>query len=264
LTKAESLARKFRDYFVRHGVLSVTKLDRMKHVELVCELMLAAHTGEVGDKKTALDRAMSSDSLTHHQAEKAAERVQRALNRLEKMFPKVRQTRFAQLADFYTLAAIIEQFDREGLVLTNKRSNRLAADLLTAFSVGVDTVKMKQKKAQGVSAGEEQYREYLLTVLEGTDARENRQRRAHILRGLFASLFAVKDKDRRFSVEQRRVMWNSTSEPKCTGKKCKNNGLLTWDNFTLDHIKPWAKGGRTDLKSAALMCQSCNSSKGSR
>jgi hypothetical protein len=260
LTTAERLARKFRDYFVKHKVLSVAKLARMKHVELICELMLAAHTGAVGNKKTALDRAMSADSLTQHQADKAAERVRKALNRVAKFFPKFRQTRFAQLADFYTLATLIEQFDREGLILTNRRNNKLAADLLTAFSTGVDTVRVKQKKAQGVKPGEEQYREYLLTVLEGTDALDQRKRRAELLRGLLESLFAVKDSDRGFSIEQRRVLWNTTAVRKCTGCSC----VLTWDDFTIDHVKPWSKGGPTALENAALMCLSCNSAKGNR
>lgn len=260
LRTAERLARKFEGYFTQHGVLSAAKLERMKHVELVCELMLAAHTGAVGNKKTALDRAMSADSLTPHQAEKAAVRVQRALTRVARLFPKLHQTRFAQLADFYTLATLVERFDREGLVLTNKRNNGLAADLLSAFSTGVDVVKLKQKKVANLKPSEEPYRQYLLTVLEGTDALGQRQDRERLLRGLLESLFAVKDKDRGFSPEQRRILWNSTAVRKCTGCSC----ALTWNDFTIDHVKPWSKGGATALENAALMCQSCNSAKGSR
>ncbi|MGD0778143.1 MAG: HNH endonuclease signature motif containing protein [Candidatus Solibacter sp.] len=39
---------------------------------------------------------------------------------------------------------------------------------------------------------------------------------------------------------------------------------LTWDNFTIDHIKPYSKGGRTELDNADLMCRSCNAAKGNR
>ncbi|MBM3841594.1 MAG: HNH endonuclease [Verrucomicrobia bacterium] len=39
---------------------------------------------------------------------------------------------------------------------------------------------------------------------------------------------------------------------------------LTWDDFTIDHIDPYSKGGRSRLENAALMCRSCNSSKGKR
>jgi len=35
-------------------------------------------------------------------------------------------------------------------------------------------------------------------------------------------------------------------------------------DFTLDHLKPFSKGGRTQLKNAALMDRSCNAAKGNR
>ena len=40
--------------------------------------------------------------------------------------------------------------------------------------------------------------------------------------------------------------------------------VLTWDNFTADHIDPHSKGGQTKLGSAALMCREHNSAKGNR
>lgn len=39
---------------------------------------------------------------------------------------------------------------------------------------------------------------------------------------------------------------------------------LTWHDFTIDHIKPWSKGGKTALENAALMCQEHNSGKGNK
>jgi 5-methylcytosine-specific restriction endonuclease McrA len=53
-------------------------------------------------------------------------------------------------------------------------------------------------------------------------------------------------------------LWNGSEEKEC--KKC--GEVLTWDNFTIDHIKPYSKGGRTSLDNAQLMCRSCNSRKG--
>lgn len=262
LKQAERLARKFRQYFTHHRILTGGQLDRMKDVELLCELMLASHTEAVTNKKSALDKVMQAGSLTPASATKAADRTARTLRLIMKMIPNLRQTRFVQLADFYSLATLIGQFEREGMILNNRRRNRLAADLLVAFSTGVDVVKLKQKKAQGAKPSEEQYREYLMTVLEGTDSLPQRQRREQILRGLLASLFAKKDKDRGFSMEQRRVLWNGTAARKCVGAGC--NRTLTWEDFTIDHVKPWNKGGRTALENAALMCVSCNSKKGNR
>ncbi|MBC7816953.1 MAG: HNH endonuclease, partial [Planctomycetaceae bacterium] len=39
---------------------------------------------------------------------------------------------------------------------------------------------------------------------------------------------------------------------------------LSWDDFTIDHIKPHSKGGASRLENAALMCRHHNSAKGNR
>jgi len=92
-----------------------------------------------------------------------------------------------------------------------------------------------------------------------------RRKREGILRGILESMFAKKDAQRGFSAEQRRIMWNTASSRRCPGKwsKC-GRKELTWEDFTLDHISPHSKGGRSRLENAALMCRKCNSAKGNR
>ena len=36
------------------------------------------------------------------------------------------------------------------------------------------------------------------------------------------------------------------------------------DELTVDHVKPWSKGGRTELSNAQLLCRPCNSKQGNR
>ncbi len=36
------------------------------------------------------------------------------------------------------------------------------------------------------------------------------------------------------------------------------------DELTVDHIKPWSKGGRTELSNAQLLCRACNSKKSNK
>lgn len=103
-------------------------------------------------------------------------------------------------------------------------------------------------------------REYLLTVKEGTDELGQRLKREQILDGLLRTLFEKKDRNRTFSTAQRRIIWHSTDERRCSS--CSE--ALTWDDFTIDHKMPYAKGGPTALSNAALMCRECNSKKGSR
>lgn len=264
LKKADQLARRFEGYFTEMGILSAAQLNRMKHIELVCELMISIHQGDVINKKAALDKVMRAAGFTDAQVNKAASLTATALNRVKRMFPKLYTTRLCKLTDFYSLAVLVAKFESEGLVLTDKRLNRLAWDLLVAFSTKVDEMRENQKKVIGTSRPEDSvYREYLLTVSQMTDDVSQRRKREGILRGILESLFARKDSQRGFTSEQRRIIWNTASNRRCTGKLC-GGKMLTWEDFTLDHINPHSKGGRSRLDNAALMCRKCNSAKGNR
>jgi HNH endonuclease len=148
-------------------------------------------------------------------------------------------------------AVLIQEFERQRLILNDRKRNRLAWDLLVAFATGVDKVRLRQKEIKATEPGQELYREYLLTVLQGTDEISQRKRRVDILGGLLEPLFLKKDRSRAFSKEQRRILWNNSEAPRCA----EGNHILTWDDFTVDHVDPWGKGGLTDLKNADLMCR---------
>jgi len=260
LKAAGKLASRFEDYFLENKILTDAQLTRMKHVELICELMISIHQGDVINKKAALDRMMDDKSFSSAKAKSIQTKLTTILNRTKRMFPKLYQTRFHQLSDFYSLVVLISKFETEKLILTDRKRNKLAWDLLVAFSDGVDRTRLLQKNVEGIPANLEKCRDYLLTVTQSTDEISQRRRREEILRGLLESLFVKKDKYRLFSPEQRRIIWNSTKERIC--KKCGEK--VTWSDFTVDHIKPFSKGGKTKLDNAAIMHRSCNSSKGNR
>jgi len=260
LREADKLARKFQEDLRKLGVLTTGQISRMKHVELMCELMLSAHQGDVINRKAALDRVMGAKSFTDMQTRKAAARVTTALNRIKRMFPKLSTTRLRQLTDFYSLAVLILKFEAEGLILTDKRRNFLAWDMLEVFCANVDKVRENQRKAIGSKPEQEMYRDYLMTVSQTSDDVNQRRKREAHLRGILASLFARKDSQRGFTAEQRRILWSTTTQRKC--KHCSKP--LTWQDFTIDHIDPYSKGGRSRLENAALLCRPCNSAKGNR
>ena len=176
------------------------------------------------------------------------------------MFPKLNGTRFRQVTDFYSLTVLVSKFEGERLLLTDRRRNRLAWDLLSAFGTTVDQVRENQRRAVGIKPHQETARDYLLTVSQMSDDVNQRRKREAILRGVIGSLFAAKDAQRGFTLEQRRILWHTAAQRKCSS--CRR--LLSWSDFTIDHIDPHSKGGRSRLENAALMCRSCNSSKGNR
>jgi hypothetical protein len=256
------LAGRLESYFEGNGIFSAGQLSRMKHVELVCELMLSLVQGDVLNKKTALDRVMATSSFDGRQLGRAARMVTTTLNRIKRIFPQLKTTRFRQVTDFYTLAVLIGKFEQEGLILTDRRRNRLAWDLLQAFATNVDEVRELQRKAKGARADQELYRDYLLTVSQMTDDVSQRRKREQILRSILESLFARRDGQRGFTAEQRRIIWNSSANRTCSYPGCKKK--LSWEDFTIDHINPHSRGGRSRLDNAALMCRQHNSRKGNR
>jgi len=260
LQKADKIATDNIPFFRAAKILSLSQISRMKHIELICELMVAAHLEDVANKKAALDKIMKSETLEGRHLIKAAKLTITSLNRLKRMFPQLDQTRFRKISDFYSLAVLVQKFEREGLILINARRNELAWGILRAFGSGVDNIGLKQKKLENLQPGQELYRQYYLTVREGTDEINHRRERERILQGLIRPLFEKRDSARQFSVEQRRILWNTTTARKC--QKCRKT--LTWEDFTIDHIDPHSKGGRTSLDNAALLCRKDNSSKGNR
>jgi len=260
LRVASKLATRYENFFYDNEILTIGQISRMKHVELISELMLSIHQGEVLNKKSVLDRVMQSGNLTLNQTRKAESNTILSINRIKRMFPKLYLTRFKQMSDFYSLVVLLSKFEDEKLILTNKRRNKLAWEILIAFSNGVDIVRGKHKRLENISEHEETYRQYLDTVIRGTDELQQRLKRQQILRSLLQSLFERKDSNRLFTSEQRRLLWNISLERKC--KACRR--VLSWEDFTIDHIDPYSKGGKSKLDNAALMCRSCNSKKGNR
>lgn len=260
LKRAREVARRHAAYLRDNRIVSASQQERMKHVEFVCELIVSAHYEDVVDQRTVLDRVMQHDTLKGRALDAAVSSVVHGLTTLKRLFPDLGATRFRSLADFYSLVVLVQRFERAGLVLQDRKRNALAREMLLRLSNGVDGVAEKVRRAEGASPAESLYRDYYLTVREGTGQLRQRRRREEILRGLLEPLFEVKDSRRLFSEEQRRILWNTTETKRCA--KCRKT--LSWENFTVDHIAPHSLGGRTALENAGLLCRADNSAKGNR
>ena len=211
-------------------------------------------------KKKALDGIIGGQTLETRTLRHALQETVRILNLVKKVFPDIKTTRFANSADFYSLFVFLWELDIEGCILSDTKRNRQAQKLLVWLSNGVGTVRQQQRKAEGASSDQRLFADYLLTVQGDTDSLATRQRRAEILKKVFGGLFEMKDEQRGFTIEQRRLIWHSDDRKRCP--QCRKP--LSWNNFTIDHIKPHALGGKSTLSNATLMCRSCNSRKGKK
>lgn len=260
LKQAGRLAEKRKRFFLENRILTAGQISRMKHVELVCELMASIQAKGLINKKKALDGIIGGQSADQRTLRKSVQETTRILNLVKKMFPDIKTTRFANSADFYSLFVLVWEMDREGCILVDAKRNRQAQKLLVWLSNGVGIVRQQQRKAEGAHVDQRIFADYLLTVQGDTDSLATRQRRAEILKKIFGGLFEKKDEQRGFTIEQRRLIWHSEDRKRCPN--CKKP--LSWTNFTIDHIKPHALGGKSTLSNAALLCRSCNSRKGKR
>lgn len=260
LKEADWLVNRHYDYLLDNWVFSQAQIDRMKGTELFAELLMSIHKGGPINKKTALDRAIGNEDINGNTLNRLSGTFTRTLNLVRRMFPEIRQTRFCNSAEFYTLFMLVWEMDNEGYILNEPRRNKAAAALLRRLSTGVDELRDQLRKAKPAKPTQRLYSDYLLTVQGDTDSSATRERRRELMRGLLLSLFERRDENRLFSAEQRRIIWNSDEKRVCA--KCRKP--LRWDDFTVDHIMSWIKGGRTDLKNAQLMHRHCNSKKGAR
>ncbi|HQQ01265.1 MAG TPA: DUF262 domain-containing protein [bacterium] len=260
LKQAGKLAERHKTYFIENRVLSIGEISRMKHIELVCELMASIHSGGPINKKAALDSIIGGEVVDSRSLKKCVQQFIRILNIMKRMFPDLRTTRFANSVDWYSLFMLVWEMDKAGCILNNVTRNRQAQVLLIELSIGVDTVRQLQRKAEGAGSNQRLFADYLLTVQGNTDSLPTRKRRADLLRQLLGGIFEEKDDQRNFTIEQRRLIWHSEEK-----KKCADCGeTLTWNNFTIDHRKPYSRGGRTSPANAQLMCRKHNSMKGAR
>lgn len=259
---AGRLADRFESYYRKHRILSRGAISRMKHIELTCELIASIARGGPLNKKKALDEVIGGQAIQGTKLKKCAQEFIRIANLVGKMFPRLRETRFANAVDYYSLFLLVWELDRKSCVLNNGTRNRQAEKLLLWLSLGVDQVRQQQRKTIGASPDQHIFADYLMTVQGDTDSQATRERRAQLLNSLLAGLFEKKDERRMFSSEQRRLIWHSDGTKRCTYTGC--GVKLDWTNFTIDHIKPFAKGGVTSSNNAALMCKRHNSMKGVR
>lgn len=258
LKEMRSFAHKMDKRLVQMAVLNENEVSRMKDVEFLSELVISVINDAVTDKKKLLDQMMTPNGVDMRRATKAFKTLERAVKIIGDVLPDIQETRFRKKADFYSLAFwFASRMDERAFA--DRASKEEAGALLRKFAYMADTDYANIKNGRKVDDGSTTVA-YIQSVREGGDAKSHRQERDKILSEVLAGVFDKKDSKRLFNEVQRRIIWAQADKPKC----CKCKKPLTWETFEVDHINPHSKGGRTDLANAALICKSCNASKGNR
>lgn len=263
LKTGQRLAEERKAFLLRHKVISASQAHRMKHVELLTELMLAMHAGQPLNKKRSIDDIMRGAPFEARHLAIAKQHVIRALNLVEAVLPDMKSTRFRNTTDFYSLALLLHTLREEGQSISahNSIRNSVAAALLRDFARNVDEVNDQMRLGKGVLPHQQPFRDYLMTVRADTDSFKQRKTREVLLRDVLDGVFDTKDPTRLFTPTQRRIVWHATFQKVCgfCGKTIKR-----WEDMSVDHVRPHTKGGRTDLSNAQLSHRSCNSKAGAK
>ena len=261
LKTVQQLAEKAEPGLIRQGILTKSQAQRMRHAELIAELLLAVHTGRPLDGKSELDRILSGKSILPGPLENARKDLVAAQKLVGAMLPTLKTTRFRRLADYYSLVVMVAALRREGkaISLKDKRRLLLAGELLIEFARGVDQVSETHGKSEEPLPDLEPHRKYLLTTTAGTDKLANRKRRQNILAEVLEGVFEDLDPKRTFNATQRRILWHGSAKKICC--EC-GETIVAWEDLQIDHILPYIRGGKTVLKNAGLIHKWCNESKG--
>lgn len=263
LKVAQRTAEDLAPALLKGNVVSRSQIQRMKHVELITELLLSVNAGMPLNKKTKIDEVIRGGGLSAAEVSQAAKDLRQAVSLVNLLLPDLKTTRFHRLADFYTLVLLLYRLRSEGLSVTahNSARNRLAGELLRSFGTAVDGVGEKITIGLPVLRSEETFRDYLMTVKEGTDSKAQRDRREKLLRGVLSGVFEPLDHNRLFSETQRRILWHTSLKRTCVF--CKQP-VLRWEDLEIDHVKAHIKGGSTKLSNAGLSHKKCNAAAGAK
>jgi hypothetical protein len=263
LRVAQRLADEQRGFLVKHNIVTASQVQRMKHVELLTELLLSIHAGQPLNKKTKIDEIIRGAALDTNELRDAAASLRRALRLAETVLPDLKTTRFHNGVDFYTLALLLHRYKEEGKAVSahSSQRNALAGALLRDFARGVDEVNEQIRQGKGLHSGQEPFREYLLTVRSDTDSFKQRMTRERLLREVLDHVFDDLDSYRLFNATQRRIVWHASSTKKCAF--CKTP-IRRWEDMAVDHVKPYSRGGKTQLANAAISHKRCNAAAGAK
>lgn len=264
LNRAHALAQDLRERFVELGVLTATGISRLAHVELTLELLLSIAQGQPLNKKTSIDQIISGHKIPNADLHSAANRLKRAVADAEDIWiagttrsRSLESSRFSHASDFFSLIYFLADRRTNGSVLL-KPNAAIAHDLLAGFDVMTLEVANAQRAYLRMPHGSERAVRYLQTVKEGTDSYTHRVARHRILGEILDdTVLTPLDPKRRFSSDQRRLLWLKSN------RECERCGCeLKLGDAQLDHVVPYILGGKTVRTNARVLCQPCNTSRG--
>ena len=228
-------------------------IDRMGDQHHLSQLMVAMIEGKPLDKSDMVDHYYEVFDGRCRQKNMWQARFLANLEVIKKALPN--KSRFTNnKADFYALFLIVDFYRRKyPHSMTDGRIIGAVGDALDSFDSDYTEFLDRRKSDPDLFPLMERYRE---TVVGRQREEEPRAERMKILRGLLDPIVVRPvDKQRMFTTEQRRYIWERSEDKLC----CRCKKPVVDSDYEPDHFPTsWAKGGRTNIGNGAVAHIACN------
>ena len=160
------------------------------------------------------------------------------------------------------VAIVKDIFPKEELQSTGfgRRTHYISLFMAILFT-GKDYYLLGQvdkSKKQLISFMNNQPKEYRDSVIGGIRHKERRAKRVKLLSEVLKKSAIPLDKKRNFDPSVKMKLWNMPGGHEC--QIC-HKAIKEFNQATVDHIIPWAKGGKTEEMNAQIAHSSCNKKK---
>lgn len=194
---------------------------------------------ESGEKGELSDFLKTNKNIAAVESSKLKSKFRKTINNLELILPTVdlKSCQYSTRTHFISLFLSIGLLIPEYYILRDE--NNLRNDLLDFI--------------------ENQPNRYKESVMGGIRQRERRQTRVKMIQKIIRKYRIKLDTTRLFNEAHKQRLWRK-SKPRHICGIC-SKGIGPYDNAVVDHIVPWAKGGKTTPANSQLAHKKCNQKK---
>lgn len=245
MTLIKKISSDFLDDFLDDKIINGSGVRRMKDHRFITGCLITMIRGLTNKDKEHENVIREFDNWDEEGMDEYYERFKKIYKLITNSIFKgeIRTSRFNSLYGFISLF----DYFHDQIYNRNKSLNKKQYDIVLDNLMWLGS----NSNPDGYGIGKKWYD----ITQQGGDTIQNRSLRKEILESILNICFNQKDSRRSFTEEERKIMWESSLD-----KKCKISGKIIekYEDYDLDHIIPYEKGGPTSLKNSQITLSSEN------
>lgn len=228
--------------FYEDLIYTEENIKRMLPLDDIIDLCncLSKNSIEGGGKRDLESFLKDNKDITSHEGSKLKSKFRKVLTNLQEIFPKqdIQASLYSKRTHFIGLFLAIGSLISEYFILTNPEQ-------------------IQERLLDFIQEPPDEYKE---SVLGAIRHKTKRQKRVKMLKEIILENEKKLDGNRSFSASLKQKFWREYNHicQICSRK------IRQFNDASLDHIEPWAKGGKTEESNAQLAHKRCNQRKRDR